>query len=161
MVGTGGSPACPGECTEAGLSNLEQWGSCCGGKGPPWPTGNMVSRTDTYRGQTNFTARFPSGMKLMMAMDDFIPFFIFSKTEQLEAMAVTYHTPANCNRTLPVEFGKLWGPARRTCTPPWGTWQPGAEICQPEWTCHCLWGPVSLFRNLPPSVGICLPLWGT
>lgn len=74
-----------------------------------WPTGNTVSRTDTYRGQTNFMARSPSGMKLMMAMGDFIPSFIFRKMEQLEAMAVTYHTPANCSRTSLVEFGKVVG----------------------------------------------------
>lgn len=70
---------------------------------------DTASRTDTYRGQTNVIARSPSGMKLMMATDDFIPFFIFRKVEQLEAMAVTYHTPANCSRTSPVEFGKVVG----------------------------------------------------
>lgn len=106
MVGTWGSPGCPGGCPEAGLGSPEQSGSCCGGEGPPWHTGNMASRMDTYRGQTNFMVRSPSGMKLTMAMDDFIPSFIFRKMEQLDAMAVTCHTPANCSRTSPVEFGK-------------------------------------------------------
>lgn len=68
-----------------------------------------MSRTDTYRGKTNFMARSPSGVKLTMAMDDFIPSFIVRKTEQLEAMAVTCHSPANCSGTLPGEFGKVVG----------------------------------------------------
>lgn len=130
--------------------------------------GNMVSKVNTYRGQINFRARSPSGMKLMIAMDDFIPSFIFRKMEQLEAMAVTCHTPANCSRTSPAEFGSYGdlprGPAHLlvdlaahcrnlpTCSGP-------ATVCgdlpstTENMTAHC--------RNLPPSVGTSQANMGT
>lgn len=159
MVGTGGSPACPGGCTEAGLGSPGQWvwGSCHGREGSPRPRGNSVSRTDTYRGQTNFMAMSPSGMKLMMTMDDFIPSFIFRKMEQLEAMAVTCHIPANCTRTSPVEFGKAVG----TCHLPAGPGSPLQKFANLQWTCRCLQGPATLFRDLPPSVGTIQASMGT
>lgn len=86
------------------------------GMGVPGPTGK--SRMDTYRGQTNSMARSPSGMKLTVTVDDFISSFIFRKMEQLEAMAVTCHTPANCSRTSPVGFEKDVGTLQGDLHPP-------------------------------------------
>lgn len=68
-------------------------------------------------GQASFISRSPSGVKLMVAMDDFISSFIFMNMEQLATTAVTCHVPANCSRMLPVEFGKATG----TCHLPEGT----------------------------------------
>lgn len=103
--------------------------------------GNMVSKVNTYRGQINFRTRSPSGMKLMIAMDDFIPSFIFRKMEQLEAMAVTCHTPANCSRTSPAEFGSYGDLPRGPAHLHGGPGSPLQKFANLQWTCHCLWGP--------------------
>lgn len=109
--------------------------------------GNMVSKVNTYRGQINFRARSPSGMKLMIAMDDFIPSFIFRKMEQLEAMAVTCHTPANCSRTSPAEFGSYGDLPRGPAHLHGGPGSPLQKFANLQWTCHCLWGPALHHRE--------------
>lgn len=76
-----------------------------------------IKHVGTHRGQASFIARFPSGVKLMVTIGDFIPSFIFRYTEQLEAAAEKYHFPANCRTSQGWERHGDLTPMRGTCHP--------------------------------------------